>query len=370
MSTQPFAQTNQNNRTYLFEIHFLRALACMGVVGVHLTATHYGILDQPWHWLSYFFNQYGRFGTTIFAVLSGFLLFYQVKRRGFMLGKFIKSRFTKILIPFLVWSVVYRLLGYAFEEKSFGDPASETVNLLLGNSYYHLYFVAIVLQFYLVFPIVQKLISSKILIFLTAAVSLVISVAFYEFDPNVSGMLGEFLTSKAFLPVWIFYFVFGCILANYWEEILSFTRKNPWIFLGITLLITIGTIVEYKVVGYVSNRRLTNILNIPLLCISLVGLYPFLSKFSFIKKPLTAIGKYSMGIYLVHPLILFGLSKLIPQQYWTVEYLPLLFAAVMLYSTLLIRIIQLLPLNNLIVPVPAIKKNTASQLQVKAKKAS
>jgi|GEM_PF-542453 surface polysaccharide O-acyltransferase-like enzyme len=365
MSAQSIDASSQKNKKYIFEIHFLRAFACLAVVGVHVSATHYGMNDETWHPFTYFLNQIGRFGTTIFAVISGFLLFYQVKRKGFEMGSFFKSRFSKILLPFLIWSLAYRFLLYYYDKQAFGDPGAELKKILMGDSFYHLYFVAIVVQFYIIFPILQKLFRTQTLMLVFAFVSLIISYNLYGFNPGIEGAFGEFLASKSFMPIWIFYFAFGGFLAYFWEEIVGFATKRPWKMLALALIVLGCGVVEYQTVGYISNRGLSNLVYIPLLCIASIGTYPLLAKWNVIKKPLTLIGQYSMGIYLIHPMILYLFARHLPDQYWSVSYVPLMFLAVMLIGVVFIRILQFIPLSGFIIPVPKIKK-TKQEVQTEA----
>ncbi|MED4207369.1 acyltransferase [Neobacillus mesonae] len=343
-------------RKYIYEIHFLRAFACLAVVCVHVSATNYGMNSQTWNEFTYFLNQYGRFGTPIFAVISGFLLFFQVRNKGFHLGHFLKSRLTKIVIPFLIWSFAYRYILYYYDHQAFGDVQAEVVKILQGNSFYHLYFVVIVIQFYFLFPFLQKLFRTQTLMMIFTFLSLWISYQLYGFQSNINGPVGDFLSSKSFMPVWIFYFAFGGFLAYFWDEIVSFAVKRPWKMFTIAMLISLGAIVEYKVNGYVSNRRLTNLANIPLLCIAVIGMYPFLSRWNVLNKSLMIIGKYSMGIYLIHPMILYLFARHLPQNYWSVYYVPLMFILVILIAVVFIRIIQFLPFSQFVIPVPKMRK--------------
>ncbi|MGG4489364.1 acyltransferase [Metabacillus idriensis] len=360
------AHTKQEpkQKTYIFEIHFLRAFACLLVVGVHVSATNYGMNDETWNWFTYFMNQYGRFGTTIFAVISGFLLFYQVKRKGFELDRFLQSRFSKILLPFLIWSAAYRLLLYYYDNKALGNPAEELTTFLMGDSFYHLYFVAIVVQFYLIFPFLQKIFKTQTTLLIFTALSFIISFNLYGFNPGIEGKLGEFLAGKSFMPIWIFYFAFGGFMAYFWDEIVRFATKRPWKMLAVILLVSAGAVVEYQTKGYVSNRRLTNLFNIPALSIAIIGIYPLLAKLSIVKKTLTVIGQYSMGIYLIHPMILYLFARHLPETYWQVQYVPLMFLAVMLIASLFIRILQFIPLSGFVIPVPK-TKNSKRQSDVR-----
>ncbi|MEH7237415.1 acyltransferase [Bacillus sp. JJ1562] len=356
MSNETTSDSSQQNNNYLFEIHFLRAFACLAVVGVHVSATHYGMNEDTWNWFTYFINQYGRFGTPILVVLSGFLLFYQVKRRGFRLGHFLSSRVTKIVLPFLIWSLVYRYLLYYYENQELGRIKGEIGNILMGNAFYHLYFFLIIIQFYFIFPFLQKLFRTQTMMIVFLFLSFLVSYNLFGFNPDLEGVIGEFIASKSFMPIWIFYFAFGGLLAYFWNEILSFATKRPWKMLTLILIISIGAVIEYTIYGDISNRRLTNLANIPLLSIAIIGIYPFLARWNVFKKTLTIIGQYSMGIYLIHPLILYLFARHLPEQYWNVDYVPIMFLAVLIIAVVFIKMFQYIPLSSFVIPVPKLKK--------------
>lgn len=362
------ASETGKNKTYLFEIHFLRALACLMVVGVHVSATNSAMNNDTYNSFTYFLNQIGRFGTPIFALISGFLLFYPLTRKKFKIGYFLKTRISKIIIPFLLWSAVYRYLRFYYEKWELADPWKEAGTILSGNAFYHLYFIAIVVQFYIIFPFIQKIFKTQSLILVFTFISFIISYKLYGFHPNMEGPLGDYLGGKSFMPIWIFYFAFGGFMAFYWEGIVAVTKKRKWLMLFISIAIFAGAVVEYTMNGYVSNRRISNLINIPLLSLAVVGIYPFLSKWAVIKKPLVVLGQYSMGIYLVHPLILYLMARHLPESYWDMKYVAVMFLAVLLIAVAGIRIIQFIPFSSYFIPVPKIKNAKKADPSVAAEK--
>ncbi|TLS35601.1 acyltransferase [Pseudalkalibacillus caeni] len=347
-----------NKRTYLYEIHFLRAIACLLVLLVHVSATYYYQQGQ-FNDFTYFFNQIGRFGTPIFALISGFLLFYQVRKRGFDFKKFMKSRFTKIGAPFFIWSVVYLLLLYYFEGVPLMEDGKQfLIDFSLGNSFYHLYFMSIVFQFYLLFPLLQMF-RSKLSWWLLLAVSVGVNLYFLNSfsSGETSGTWEQIISQRAFLPKWIFFFIFGGFLAYHWEFISKFSKKHLKLILTTVVVIVIGAVCEYNQAGAIASNRPTNFINIPLLAVSAIGIYELVKSSKWIHGALSAIGTLSMGIYLVHPLVIYFMSKAMPEWIWTTRYFPLVFLAVLFASIAIIKAIQLLPYNEYVVTVPSNKKN-------------
>ncbi|RIL84503.1 acyltransferase, partial [Staphylococcus equorum] len=93
---------------YFDEIPIIRAIATLLVVCVHLSVSYTNSENsQSMTVIAGYLSQIARLGTPIFAVISAFLLTNSALRRGFDLNYFIRSRFTKIFIPYLIWTTVY-----------------------------------------------------------------------------------------------------------------------------------------------------------------------------------------------------------------------------------------------------------------------
>ncbi|RIO36397.1 acyltransferase family protein, partial [Staphylococcus saprophyticus] len=94
---------------YYDEVPIIRSVAAMLVVAIHTVnsiALSGGTFTSDG--LGYV-NQIARLGTPIFAVISAFLLTISVVNKGFNLDYFVKSRFSKIFIPYIIWTVFYLL---------------------------------------------------------------------------------------------------------------------------------------------------------------------------------------------------------------------------------------------------------------------
>src|SRR5699024_12594453 len=101
---------------YYGEIPIIRSFAAMLVVLVHVSANIYYNNGEFTNELLGYINQIGRLGTPVFAVISAFLLMSSVINRGFSIKYFFKSRFTKIFIPYVIWTFVYLIFSYYYIE--------------------------------------------------------------------------------------------------------------------------------------------------------------------------------------------------------------------------------------------------------------
>ena len=141
---------------YFDEIPIIRSIATLLVVCVHVSVSYLNSDNHSISVFSGYFNQISRLGTPIFAVISAFLLTNSSLRRGFDLNYFMRSRFTKILVPYLIWTTVY-LYYRGVVEVTLNSNTNFIEYYLYGTGNYHLYFILTVIEFYILFPILQKI---------------------------------------------------------------------------------------------------------------------------------------------------------------------------------------------------------------------
>lgn len=132
-------------------IDWMRVAACFMVILVHSTEPFYLggdgslILNQADAFWSSFFDSFVRACVPLFVVASSYLQF----PLHYSAGEFFRRRTVRVLIPFVVW-----LLVYAFV---WGEPASNLKNLLLNFNYSagHLWFVYMLIGVYLLMPLLS-----------------------------------------------------------------------------------------------------------------------------------------------------------------------------------------------------------------------
>ncbi|MBM7600171.1 surface polysaccharide O-acyltransferase-like enzyme [Virgibacillus halotolerans] len=359
-------------KKYFYEISFIRAIACMCIVMVHVTAGFYHENDQTFSWLTQFFNQISRYGTPAFAIISGFLLYNQVVKRGFKFNYFFKSRINKVIIPFLVWSVIYLLLKWSYNKFEFPNftSADEVKDFIYffftGKSNYHLYFIAIVVQFYLLFPVLQFFKSKKNLILFTL-VAFFINYFFVTNTINIGhGFFNKFINERVFFFHWAYYFFLGGLLVYYWERIMVWVKNNTIFSITLGIVVIISGIFEYLFAEGIESNRPMNMISLPLLFIAFASVYTALTFWPKTRDFIVNIGNYSMGIYLVHPFILFFLRNhdLFKVFYDRTRYLPLVYLITFFTSILVVKVILKLPFGNYIVTVvKSNKKKTINKSQ-------
>ena len=132
-------------------IDWMRVAACFMVILVHSTEPFYLggdgslILNQADAFWASFFDSFVRACVPLFIVASSYLQF----PLHYNAGEFVRRRAVRILIPFVIWSLVYALV--------WGEPVSNLKSLLLNFNYAagHLWVVYMLIGVYMLMPLLS-----------------------------------------------------------------------------------------------------------------------------------------------------------------------------------------------------------------------
>lgn len=285
----------------------IRALAIIAVILIHVTGLmlSYSTFNTKVYMQSLMVNQLARFSVPAFIALSGIGISISYKKdQGYF--KFLGHRLYKVVPRYIVWCIIY----ICIINKSF-NISSAVSDILHGTAFYHLYFVPLIVEFYIIFPFVYKFIGSKSSLILNFIITMFILIGLHNYVFPSS--LESFLDRKNMID-WIFYFSFGAFIGNnrnlFTEKIHKFRKVICIAF----VLVVFGFIYEIII-----NTRMTKNIDYtttflrPSVLIYSVILILFIFsinwKNNLFMKIVQYISKSSYGIYLSHPLILYYFSK-------------------------------------------------------------
>jgi surface polysaccharide O-acyltransferase-like enzyme len=291
----------------------LRLIALYAVIVLHCTSlllAQYGKVPAS-DWLTAdFLNAAVRFAVPVFVMITGALLL----NREYEIGSFLKKRLSRVVIPFLFWSLVY--VGYSLynEEIAFTADTWANIKLVLHalkyGSSYHLWYVYMLIGLYFIIPVIGKFVrnatENEILYFLIVwfSVMLIAQPYLVRYNPSVDMhyfmgyigylVLGHYLAYKDFtaknLRIWMLaLFVFSIALITYgtwaiapypksWPGTMFYEPVNPAV---VMLASSIFLVVRY-----------TYVTNVPPVVIRIRDF----------------VGRYNYGIYLAHALVLYFLD--------------------------------------------------------------
>ncbi len=193
-------------------VDMLKGLAMVAVIVIHTNAGYFQIdkwLGSAWTW-KLIIDQVMRWCVPVFVALSGYGLAAKYQKATFSLKDFYVHRVGKLL----PWYIVFTTLVY------FSWPHSESYlqALIWGTADYHLYFVPLIFQLYVIFPLVWYVVRKWPVISLALTVGWQIA-WFWVLARWVEPVYGHnlFWTDYQQYVVffsWISYFVLGIYLAT------------------------------------------------------------------------------------------------------------------------------------------------------------
>ncbi|MDO9591579.1 MAG: acyltransferase [Erysipelotrichaceae bacterium] len=142
-------------RLRYWALDWLKLVACVLVVVIHVTAA--GIVGyvpgSRLQYLTVIINTLSQFAVPAFIFASGYALAGQFRDEPRVpeLLKFWYKRLSVVVLPYVIWTLIYLILQQRFMGVCYGIGGMLKL-LLTGGAFYHLYFMVILIQFYLLFP--------------------------------------------------------------------------------------------------------------------------------------------------------------------------------------------------------------------------
>lgn len=315
-------------KTRMAYLDLFRLIAAIAVVVIHLTASAIGKY-QPGSSLQFavtLINGAALFAVPAFIFISGytFMVVYRNKPINFI--SFFKKRISVLIIPYFAWSLVYYITRQRLSAQPY-DLVQFGMCLLTGSAFYHLYFMPIIFQFYLLFIPLKRLVER----FSPALLAVSTLLLYYVFTSGIPfaksseilGAINHWLILKADIPLsdrffmsYLPFYVLGMLIGYRAEQFASLIKK--WaplilIFYCLTTFIHVSNRIAYYVfhvnapfsVHYIWELSAFGAI---LLLLLLTQTFESLYKDKMIVPKLSS---YTFDLYLAHPIILLFGDKLL-----------------------------------------------------------
>jgi probable poly-beta-1,6-N-acetyl-D-glucosamine export protein len=320
-----------NNPEYFSEVVYLRAIAILAVISIHVSS-YFTKMDTI-NFLTFFYmsiDAISSFAVPLFVCISGFVL-YNKYQGSYVLKIFYKKRLLSVVPQYTIFSllgILFIFFGYRYSERIWNfTPIDIFYQYFTGTAFYHLFFFIVIIQLYILYPIIERIFtlfhekhkSLEFLILLFAVQIL------YE----IFSIKDIFLIGEATLWVgYIFYFVLGIYIIshyrNYKNKVIKI-QMHPYLVFSTLLFATILGIWNscIRFLGYEQIPHLIYLYNLifaivkPLYYVLIFILCFFIAlKFTEIipnkcTRCMKLIGNYSFGIYLVHVFVLHGIALIL-----------------------------------------------------------
>lgn len=229
-------------KKHLYEIDLMRAFIMLSVLSVHTTSDFNGMNTD----MSPGFLTLGAIISSLhytreaFMFMTGLVLFVTYYRRDFRTLTFWKKRFLLIVVPYIVFNILYILFESTYMQGFEWSPGWLLhflwSSLITGNQWF-LYYIVVSMQLYLVFPLLLKGLrkTEKWHVHIFVA-SFLLQLALMAFNkqvlmhvnpsslPPVLSQLDQY--RDRFVLTYQFWFVAGGIMACHYEKVLAFADRH------------------------------------------------------------------------------------------------------------------------------------------------
>lgn len=289
-------------KKYLW-IDFLKSFAAFAVIVVHVCApVLYNFANQHNWQIANVYGGLVRFCVPIFVMISGVLLLEKSEELTF----FLRKRFSRLLFPFIFWSLIYLSLKINYDLQ-LKEIISFSTKQLRSGTQYHLWYIYMLIGLYLFIPILSKWsvnATKKEMIYF-------LGICLFLMFLNLP-LFNQLFTRIDFryFSGYIGYLVLGTFLHRYVD------LKSKWMaffffLFGVGITIFITYYLSLSANSLISKYYDFLSLNVAIASTGLFLLFKnIIIKNIFFKKIIIIISKYSYGIYLSHVLVLICFGKI------------------------------------------------------------
>jgi poly(3-hydroxybutyrate) depolymerase/surface polysaccharide O-acyltransferase-like enzyme len=224
----PAGAAGRRSRPHIVAFDAIRLIIMVFVVSVHTLAFAGGRVTMSIGAVTTVFHT----SRELFLLLTALVLTYNYGKRDHLRsGKFWWRRFSLVLPAYITWSAVY----YAANGRTRGAfPGAFLHDLENAGARYHLYFLLVSMQIYLLFPLIRWVLKKTeryhawvFGVALAYQVWLTIGLH-YKVGRAGSGPLAQFLNAAGqgyWVDTYVFYVVAGALAGWHFEALCAFTRR-------------------------------------------------------------------------------------------------------------------------------------------------
>lgn len=343
--------------TRIVFLDYLRVIACIMVIGVHAAEFFYvgptGIAirnDTDRFWVSLVDSAF-RAAVPLFVMTSSYLLLpLQTDSASFF-----KRRFTRVLIPFIIWSILYAAVPMLYGEFTLPQVKENLVRLLWNFNYSsgHLWFIYMLIGLYLFMPILSPWLKGATRRGEEVFLALWFLTTFYRYAAE---HLGDLYGACLWNEFHTFYYYSGYIgylvLAHYIRTYIDWNFQKS---LAIGLAAFAAGFAFTAIAYYHRTLSSTDYVFVELpwrfctfnVALMTFGIFILVKKIDYARprlyRPVAAISRLSYGIYLMHIFFLNLFYRLIGGNFSTPLTLLLLTVATFVTCCVVATLLSKLP---------------------------
>lgn len=307
--------TTPPKRRYVQALDLVRALTICSVIAVHSTwftanggtSVAAGAVSSILH-----------FTRESFMALSGFVLTYSVWKKPIKWGGFWAKRYRLVFFPYVVWSFLYLIFFHPVTSLS-SFLQTFGFDLLTGQAWFHMYYLLITMQFYLLMPLFYRLMQkAEKHPWIVLGGAFVFEVLLMSYDQYGVRGAAHGLNAYTTIEVWTYtlYLVLGGVAAVHWEAIRDWLQSHRALVFGLSALTAGGMLAAYFIQLAISHDQMWaysvlqpamvpwSVMSIVLLATLGIGYENRRAIRPTYWQSIKVIADLSFGIYLFHPMLL------------------------------------------------------------------
>ncbi|MFZ5353491.1 MAG: acyltransferase [Bacillota bacterium] len=279
------------NRNKIYEFDIMRTIAAYAVIMIHVSAVALSLYEPQSSLgiITFIFNRFLKFATPVFIYISGVMVYIKYKKRDFSALPFFKDRAVRILIPYAVFTLFYYTADAYFYGTGF-TLKGIVQHLIFGTGKYHLYFIPIIMQMYLITPALIKLrdkIAGRYAVILSFFVTL------------FTVMYVVFPYSDRVFVKYLFYYMMGVVFG---DRILVWMNSRLKCMLALAAAAAVGTL--FVVLSPYDHRNVLWVMYTSVSVFSIFAASSLLKNVATVRSVSTRYAPISFYVYLVHPALL------------------------------------------------------------------
>ena len=296
----------------MLELDILRGFAMLVVVCSHTSSVAIENLRAGRaHFLVSMLQSSFNFSVPVFFLVGALLSAYGVAERKLAVWPYYKKKLIRLLLPYLAWTLLY--IAFNLLTERINNTALQSADnwvkwITQGRAYDHLYYLIVISQFHLLFPLLIKL------------ARLVRDKPLWVFIIVFGGHNIVYWLNKLWLyEAWPYFqssffwhfsiFFLGLYLGLNYEKVCIWVDKHIKLLAVISVVSGAGFLL-FRYLLYVDipyhsyfyyTVRLVYVTFFPLFLLTLARIWRILQGLA--GRALLWIGRYSLGIYLAHPML-------------------------------------------------------------------
>ena len=327
----PAGAAVRRSRPHIVAFDGIRLIIMVFVVGVHTLSFAGGHVTMTMGAVTTIFHT----SRELFLLLTALVLSYNYGHRELKPVKFWKRRFWLVLPAYIAWSAIY----YAANGHTRGAfPDAFIHDLEFAGARYHMYFLLVSMQIYLLFPLIRWVLKKTEgyhwWLFAAACVyQLVLTIGLhYHVGRHGTSLWAQFLNTAGqgyYVQTYLLYVIGGAIAGWHFDELCAFTRRHIGTIPRIVAVAATGVaagiavyLVEIEVYGATPGNASAVFQPVVIfeslafgMALLAAGLL-WSDRGARGRKFAAAGSASSFGIYLAHPLVLQVLLLIIGSSYF------------------------------------------------------